>query len=76
MAMVPVPISNAVVPGGTRVNFLSVLVTLGFTAVGGIGLLLAGSIASIVAAVPPLAAPLISQTKPFAQASDPRLLLA
>ena len=50
MLMVPAPGSYPVVPGGTRVNFLSVLVTLGVTAVGGLGLLLAGSIASLVAA--------------------------
>jgi hypothetical protein len=48
MVMLPVPMSNEVVPSGTRVNFLSVLVMLGVTAVGGLGLLLAGSIGSIV----------------------------
>src|SRR5678815_1181944 len=51
MVMLPVPSSNDVVPSGTRVNFLSVLVMLGVTAVGGLGLLLAGSIGSIVGAV-------------------------
>jgi hypothetical protein len=48
MVMLPVPMSNEVVPSGTRVNFLSVLLMLGVTAVGGLGLLLAGSIGSIV----------------------------
>src|SRR5512138_2525546 len=50
MVMLPVPVSNQVVPSGTRVNFLSVLVVLGVTAVGGLGLLLVGSIGSIVGA--------------------------
>jgi regulator of protease activity HflC (stomatin/prohibitin superfamily) len=50
MAMLPVQLSTPVVPAGTRMNFISVLLTLGVTAVGGIGLLLAGSIPSIVAA--------------------------
>src|SRR6476620_1887261 len=50
MAMLPVPVWNQVVPSGPRVNFLSVLVMLGVTAVGALGLLLAGSIASIVGA--------------------------
>src|SRR5215203_1335380 len=50
MVMLPVPMSNQVVPSGTRVNFLSVLVMLGVTAVGGLGLLLAGSITSIIGA--------------------------
>ena len=51
MVMLPVPVSNQVVPSGTRVNFLSVLVMLGVTAVGGLGLFLAGSIGSLVGAV-------------------------
>src|SRR3982751_3620796 len=51
MLMVPAPSANAVVPSGTRVNFLSVLITLAVTAVGGAGLLLAGSIPAMVAAV-------------------------
>jgi regulator of protease activity HflC (stomatin/prohibitin superfamily) len=42
--------TNAVVPSGARMNFLSVMLMLGVTAVGGLGLLLAGSVASIVAA--------------------------
>jgi hypothetical protein len=48
--MLPAPMSNQVVPSGTRVNFLSVLVMFGVTAVGGLGLLLAGSISSLVGA--------------------------
>jgi Membrane protease subunits, stomatin/prohibitin homologs len=51
MLMVPAPSANAVVPSGTRVNFLSVLITLGVSAVGAVGLLLAGSIPAIVTAV-------------------------
>jgi len=51
MAMLPVPMSNSVVPSGTRVNFLSVLVMLGVTAVGGAGLLLAGSVGALVGAI-------------------------
>src|SRR4029078_8281542 len=51
MVMLPVPMSNSVVPSGTRVNFLSVLVMLGVTAVGGLGLLLAGSVGAMVGAV-------------------------
>jgi regulator of protease activity HflC (stomatin/prohibitin superfamily) len=50
MLMVPASNENLVVPHGARVNFLTVLVTLGITAVGGLGLLLAGSIGSLVAA--------------------------
>ena len=50
MAMLPVEINNPVVPGGTRMNFISVLLTLGVTAIGGVGLLLAGSVSSIVGA--------------------------
>jgi regulator of protease activity HflC (stomatin/prohibitin superfamily) len=51
MVMLPVPISNSVVPSGTRVNFLSVLVMLGVTALGAIGLLLAGSVGALVGAL-------------------------
>jgi regulator of protease activity HflC (stomatin/prohibitin superfamily) len=51
MLMVPAPSANAVVPSGTRMNFLSVLIALALTAVGAVGLLLAGSVAAIVAAV-------------------------
>ncbi|MDB4899661.1 MAG: hflK 1 [Gemmatimonadetes bacterium] len=50
MAMVPVPSSTPLVPDGARVNFLSVLLTLGVTAVGGVALLLTGSIGSLVVA--------------------------
>ena len=50
MLMIPAPSTNVVVPSGTRVNFLSVVMTLGVTAVGGLGLLLAGSIPVAVAA--------------------------
>ena len=50
MLMVPASSANAVVPSGTRVNFLSVLITLGVTAVGAAGLLLAGSVAAVVGA--------------------------
>ena len=50
MVMLPVTTSTEVVPSGTRVNFLSVVVMLGVTAVGGLGLLLAGSVGSIVGA--------------------------
>ena len=42
MLMIPAPSANVVVPSGTRMNFFSVFVTLGVTAVGGLGLLLAG----------------------------------
>ena len=51
MLTIPAPSTNVVVPGGARVNFLSVVMTLGVTAVGGLGLLLAGSIPVAVAAV-------------------------
>jgi regulator of protease activity HflC (stomatin/prohibitin superfamily) len=51
MAMLPIPTSNQVVPSGTRVNFLSVLVMLGVTAVGGLGLLLTGSVGAILGAI-------------------------
>ena len=50
MLMVPASSTNAVVPSGTRMNFLSVLIALGVTAVGGIGLLLAHSIPAVVVA--------------------------
>src|SRR3954468_10940283 len=50
MLMVPAPSANAVVPSGARVNFLSVFITLGVTAVGAVGLLLAGSIPAVVGA--------------------------
>jgi regulator of protease activity HflC (stomatin/prohibitin superfamily) len=51
MLTVPATSSYPVVPAGARVNFLSVLLTLGGTAVGGLGLLLAGSLGGFVAAV-------------------------
>ncbi len=50
MLMIPAPSANVVVPSGTRMNFFSVFVTLGVTAVGGLGLLLAGSVAAVVVA--------------------------
>ena len=50
MLMIPVSNSDLVVPGGTRLNFLSLVVTLGVAAVGGIGLLVAGSITGLVIA--------------------------
>ena len=48
MLTVPAPVSTSVVPSGTRVNFLSAVLTLGVAAVGGVGLLLAHSVAAIV----------------------------
>jgi regulator of protease activity HflC (stomatin/prohibitin superfamily) len=50
MLMVPASLPNQVVPAGARVNFLSVLLALGVTAVGGATLLVAGSIAGLVTA--------------------------
>ena len=49
MLMVPAQNNNLEVPGGTRVNFVSVLLTLSLTVVGGVGLLLAHSVVAIVA---------------------------
>jgi regulator of protease activity HflC (stomatin/prohibitin superfamily) len=51
MLMVPAQSLNPVVPSGARMNFLSVFMTLGITAVGGVALLLAGSIVALVVAV-------------------------
>lgn len=51
MLMVPVESSSQIVPGGSRMNFLSVLLTLGATAAGGLGLLFLGSAGGLVAAV-------------------------
>lgn len=48
MLTVPAPVSTSVVPSGTRVNFLSAVLTLGVAAVGGVGLLLAHSVAAVV----------------------------
>ena len=50
MLTVPAPVSTSVVPSGTRVNFLSAVLTLGVVAVGGVGLLVAHSVAAIVTA--------------------------
>lgn len=50
MLTVPAPISSSVVPSGTRVNFLSAVLTLGVVAVGGVGLLVAHSVAALVTA--------------------------
>ena len=50
MLTVPAPISTSVVPSGTRVNFLSAVLALGVVAVGGVGLLVAHSVAAIVTA--------------------------
>jgi regulator of protease activity HflC (stomatin/prohibitin superfamily) len=44
------PSSTAVVSSGGRVNFLSMLLPLGFIGVGGLGFLLAGSVAGLVVA--------------------------
>ena len=50
MLTVPAPVSTSVVPSGTRVNFLSAVLTLGVVAVGGVGLLVAHSVAAVVSA--------------------------
>ena len=50
MLTVPAPASTSVVPSGTRVNFLSAVLTLGVVAVGGVGLLVAHSVAAVVTA--------------------------
>jgi hypothetical protein len=51
MAMISVSSSNLTIPSGARVNFLSVLLTLAVSAIGGLALLLAGSVGLLATAV-------------------------